>query len=180
MTDRFKKARTIFALSIVAVLICGTAGHLRASGKTGIWHEEGHGTDLSFASYTLGSNEGAIVLDGRITNDDKLGLPFSRQQRGGKRGAPMMGWVKDDGDNLYISLHISASSRSRATSGGAKVFIKQPGGMLEFNVGMSGRFDAFEGKRKHRVFEFKIPLVDIKVSEGAVELAFAMDGAARG
>lgn len=177
---RFKPVQLFFVFCAITTLVCGMTGHLYASAKTGILRAEARGDGLSFVPYEIGSNEGEIVLDGRITNDDKLGLPFSRQQRGGKRGAPMMGWVKDDGDHLYISLHVSASSRSQATNGGAKVFIRQPGGLLEFDGGTSGRFEAFEGRRKHRVFEFKIPLDDIKVREGAIELAFTMGSAARG
>jgi len=136
---------------------------------------------LLFLSYMLGSNEGALIMDGRITYDDGLGLPFSREllpSLDGGKGTPLTGWVQDDGMHLYVTLDISMAT-AQLSLGTAAVIIKQQNGVREYRLhdestdfGNSGIFETNDGKRHHRVFEFKIPLADLETGKGTLELAF--------
>ncbi len=136
---------------------------------------------LLFLSYMLGSNEGTLVVDGRITYDDGLGLPFSREllpALDGGKGTPLTGWVQDDGKHLYVTLDVSMATK-QPSLGTATVTIKQPNGLREYRLhdestdfGTSGFFETNDGKRLHRVFEFKIPLAGLETAKGTLELAF--------
>lgn len=152
----------------------------------------GTSPQIKFTPYQLGSNEGSIVIDGKITHDDGLGLPFSRQlvnQIGGNREVPLTGWVKDDGAHLYVSLDLSLGRVKQLALRDASVFIKQPNGVREYRFrdaapgfGKKGRFNIELGKfhRHHQVYEFKIPLGDLHIKQGTVELAFSTVGNPKG
>jgi hypothetical protein len=140
-------------------------------------------TSLSFLPYEVGSNAGATVVDGKLTNDDALGLPFSRdivEDVFAKQQTPVMSWVKDDGQHLYITLDINSGTAHDLTKRFASVYIKQPDGVREYRLhpktptlGVCGEFETPKGKRTHLVFEFKIPLIDLRISkDGSLELAF--------
>ena len=145
-----------------------------------IYEPEINIADHSFISYELGSNNGSIIVDGRITYDDGLGLPFSREILNGSR-IPLTGWVKDDGSHLYVSLDLSLSGIKSLNSDEATVLIKQPEGVKKYRLNVSnmdfgtrGKFEITQGKRsyEHRVFEFKIPLDGLSLKSGKIELAF--------
>lgn len=140
-------------------------------------------TSLSFLPYEVGSNAGATVVDGKLTNDDALGLPFSRdivEDVFAKQQTPVMSWVKDDGQHLYITLDINSGTARDLTKRIASVYIKQPDGVREYRLhpktptlGVCGEFKTPKGKHTHFVFEFKIPLIDLRTSKnGSLELAF--------
>jgi hypothetical protein len=182
---KYRLLSTLFAVGLLLIIGNGLAragvGENKASA---LWTDgAATSTSLSFLPYEVGSNEGATVVDGKLTNDDALGLPFSRdivEDTFAKQQTPVMSWVKDDGQHLYITLDINGGKVSELAQRIASVYIKQPDGIREYtlhpktpSLGVCGEFKTPKGKRTHFVFEFKIPLRDLRTSkDGSLELAF--------
>ena len=176
---------TLIAVGLLLVMGNGVAQAKVGENKgSALWKDgAATSTSLSFLPYAVGSNEGATVVDGKLTNDDALGLPFSRdivEDVFAKQQTPVMSWVKDDGQHLYITLDINGGRVRELTKRNASVFIKQPDGVREYRLypktptlGVCGEFKTPKGKRTHFVFEFKIPLRDLRTcKDGRLELAF--------
>lgn len=173
---------------VVGLFITVSAGLARAkmnksSDVETLWRNgEASATSLSFLPYEVGSNAGATKIDGKLTQDDALGLPFSRdivEDVFAKEQTPVMSWVKDDGQHLYITLDINGGRVRDLSKRIASVYIKQPDGIREYrlqpkmpSLGVCGEFETPKGKRTHFVFEFKIPLGDLRTEKGSLELAF--------
>lgn len=176
------------SLSVVLLALVFGAGvahaKMNAAAVKELWQDgSAQSTSLSFLPYEVGSNSGATVVDGKLTHDDALGLPFSRdivEDAFAKQPTPVMSWVKDDGQHLYITLDINGGRVRDLSKRIASVFIKQPDGVREYrlqtkmpSLGVCGEFKTPKGKRTHFVFEFKIPLGDLRTSKGgSLELAF--------
>jgi hypothetical protein len=180
--------RLIGMVLVVGLSIVVGAGFARAKilnnrDVASLWQDgEASATSLSFLPYEVGSNTGATKIDGKLTQDDALGLPFSRdmvEDTFAKEQTPVMSWVKDDGQHLYITLDINGGRVRDLNKRIASVFIKQPDGIREYrlqpkmpSLGVCGEFETPKGKRTHFVFEFKIPLGDLRTEKGSLELAF--------
>ncbi len=174
------------AFLITAIAIATSAGGTLGDdggGIPAIRHQGASGfKGIPFAPYALGSNAGAIIIDGKLTYHDALGFPFSRvllPEGRHQRPLPLTGWVKDDGDHLYIALDVSVGRTTRIPAGDASVLIKQPDGILEYRLqkavppyGMHGSFKTPKANQLHHVFEFKIPLKNLTSTSGSLELAF--------
>lgn len=182
---------------MAVLMVVALAGGQSAASATSeqipsVWHTDGPASAVAdFASYELGSRAGTIVIDGKLTNDDVLGLPFSRNiiSSGGPSSTetPLTGWVKDDGTNLYVAMDLSVGTKASMSHGDASVYIKQPGGIVEFKLSeampifaMRGGFETPSMKRRHCVFEFKIPLDQLRIQRGNLEIAFAARNDERG
>jgi len=182
---KYRLFGTLIVLGILCTLCDGSArAEMNVKHDETLWTDgAATSTSLSFQPYAVGSNAGATVVDGKLTNDDALGLPFSRdivEDVFAKKQTPVMSWVKDDGQHLYITLDINHGRVRALNKKIASVFIKQPDGVREYtlhpktpSLGVCGEFKTPKGKRTHFVFEFKIPLGDLHTSEeGHLELAF--------
>lgn len=182
---KYRFFSTLIAVGFLLVMGNGVAqAELGENKASALWSDgAATSTSLSFLPYAVGSNEGRTVLDGKLTNDDALGLPFSRdivEDVFAKQQTPVMSWVKDDGQHLYITLDIKGGRARELTQRNASVYIKQPDGVREYRLhpktpilGVCGEFKTPKGKLTHFVFEFKIPLIDLRTNkDGNLELAF--------
>lgn len=184
-TMRYRLFSAVLVVGFLITVGCGLALAKMNKGRDveTLWQDgEASATSLSFLPYEVGSNAGATKVDGKLTYDDALGLPFSRdivEDTFAKQPTPLMSWVKDDGQHLYITLDINGGRARDLTKHIASVFIKQPDGVREYrlhpktpSLGVCGEFKTPKGKRTHFVFEFKIPLRDLRTDKGSLELAF--------
>lgn len=182
---KYRLFSTMLAVGLLITIGSGVArAEMDVNKDSSLWKDgEATSTSLSFLPYAVGSNAGATVVDGKLTNDDALGLPFSRdivEDVFAKQQTPVMSWVKDDGQHLYITLDIKGGRARDLKKRNASVYIKQPDGVREYrlhprtpSLGVCGEFKTPKGKRTHFVFEFKIPLGDLRTSDaGHLELAF--------
>lgn len=185
---RTMKYRFCIILSAVVLMLVIAGGvaqaEMTSNNASTLWQDgAATSTSLSFLPYEVGSNAGTTIVDGKLTHDDALGLPFSRdivEDLFAKQPTPVLSWVKDDGQHLYITLDIDGGKVCKLSQRIASVFIKQPDGVREYrlhpttpSLGVCGEFKTPKGKRTHFVFEFKIPLSDLRTSkEGSLELAF--------
>ncbi len=142
----------------------------------------------AFYSYRMGSNRGRLILDGELA-DENLGDPFFAEYSPTGTGHPdatTYGWVRDDGEYLYVAIDFSGDNTMDGNKDYSKVYVNTPAGLREFKVTAEemkwGRPGFTYTERviwQHKVYEFAIPLDELgtDTSDGQrLALAFAAYG----
>lgn len=144
------------------------------------------GSDSTFYSYAVGSNPGSLTLDGALTTEG-LKDPFFSEWFVVGTGHPQgttHGWVRDDGDSLYVAIEFTADNTIDGDVDYASVFARTPDGVREFRVseadttwGVPGFGYTGRVPWEHKVYEMAIPLSEIGAIAGeAIDVAFAAYG----
>ncbi len=140
-------------------------------------------------TYRLGANEGAIAVDGVITQDDGLGGPdfkiFTKPVSGHPDGYTY-GYLKNDDEYLYGTVDFTSDNTSDDKLDSATLLIKTPNGWKKFTIkadsehwGKPGFTYTDKVAYQHRVYEFKIPLEKLGLSAkrgGDLELMYVACG----
>jgi hypothetical protein len=151
----------------------------------------------TFYTYKLGSQQGRINVDGVLEEEvlkDPLFSEYIRVDSGHPQGKTL-GWVMDDGENLFVSMDFTADNTLDGTADYAKVYARTPEGVKEFKVssvenhwGKAGFSYTEAVAYQHKSYEFCIPLSELGIktlhpesvrsNEVNIELAFAAYGTA--
>jgi len=147
--------------------------------------------DSSFYNYRLNSVEGAVTVDGNISEVSE-NEPFLEEYCLPGSGHPpgfIYGWVMNDNQNLYVIIDFIPDNTMDGEKDYAKVYVNTDAGLKEFKVSVSetswGRAAFVYTDRaayQHKVYEFAIPLTELGVnsadSDVELSLAFAAYGTA--
>lgn len=148
-------------------------------------------TSAHFYSYKLNSTKGTLTIDGKL--DEVVGrLPFFKAYSLAGTGHPSgftYGWVRNDGENLYISIDFTPDDTMDGNKDYSKVYVETDSGVKEFKVsvaetkwGKAGFTYTDKVGYQHKVYEFKIPLREFmgkqKGGSDKVLLAFSAYGTA--
>ena len=140
----------------------------------------------SFYVYRPGTNSGELTLDGELDREN-LGSPFFKEWSQPGSGHPAnytYGWVRDDGENLYVAIDFASDNTlDIGNKDYGKVFVNTDAGVREFEVtvpdqtwGTSGFTYTNQADYQHKTYEFAIPFSEIGGRRDRVELAFATYG----
>ncbi len=95
------------------------------------------------------------------------------------------GWVRNDNENLYVTIDFTPDNTMDGNKDYAKVYVKTAAGVKEFKVTMAdiqwGIPDFTYTDKvayQHKVYEFRIPLTEIGTVSDKILLAFAAYGTA--
>jgi hypothetical protein len=124
-------------------------------------------TSANFYTYKLNSANGTIKIDGKL--DEVAGrLPFFKEYSLAGTGHPSgftYGWVRNDDENLYISIDFTPDDTMDGNKDYSKVYVETDNGVKEFRVsvnetkwGKAGFAYTDKVGYQHKVYEFKIPL----------------------
>jgi hypothetical protein len=145
-----------------------------------------------FYRYELGTNRGAFEPDGDIRTE-QLGEPFFAEYIPVGSGHPQgttYGWVKDDGENLYVAIDFTADNTMDGDADYTKVYVKTESGLQDYTVsvleqawGKPGFSATSRADYEHKTYEYRIPLQELGIDGGdgvhhPLELAFAAYGTA--
>jgi hypothetical protein len=148
-------------------------------------------TSAHFYSYKLNSAKGIINIDGKL--DEVVGrLPFFKEYSLAGTGHPSgftYGWVRNDDENLYISIDFTPDDTMDGNKDYTKVYVDTDSGVKEFKVsvtetkwGKAGFAYTDKVEYQHKIYEFKIPLREFMgtqmVGRDKVLLAFSAYGTA--
>ncbi|MCX7711692.1 MAG: putative Ig domain-containing protein [Clostridia bacterium] len=143
----------------------------------------------SFCNYTLNSKVGSLNIDSQIEEVD-LTAPFFKELCQPSTGHPdgyIYGWVLNDLENLYVAMDVTPDNTMDGDEDYAKVYIKTSSGIKEFKITVSENTWGSPGflynnrvAYQHKVYEFKIPLSEIGISNASlgekIEIAFSAYG----
>ena len=128
------------------------------------------GTDAHFYTYKLNSQKGKINLDGQLDEVAHRG-PFFKEYSRSVTGHPSSytyGWVRNDDENLYVVIDFTGDNTLDGDKDFAKVYVKTDEGVKEFKVsvpetkwGKPGFSYTNNVGYQHKVYEFKIPLIEV-------------------
>jgi hypothetical protein len=148
-------------------------------------------TGAHFYSYNLNSVKGTINLDGKL--GEVVGSsPFFKEYSLAGTGHPSgytYGWVRNDNENLYVSIDFTPDDTMDGDKDYAKVYVNTDRGLKEFKVsvpetkwGKAGFTYTDKVGYQHKVYEFKIPLGEVLgkqiMGRDKVFLAFSAYGTA--
>jgi hypothetical protein len=142
----------------------------------------------AFYTYEIGSNRGKLTLDGELTGEN-LRDPFFAEYSptgSGHPDATTYGWVRDDGENLYVAIDFLGDNTMDGGKDYSKVYVNTLAGLREFKItaehtkwGHSGFTYTERVIWQHKIYEFAIPLDELGMesSDGQqLAIAFAAYG----
>ena len=124
----------------------------------------------SFYAYRLGSRSGRFQVDGELAGEP-LGAPFFQDAAYVDSGHPQgatFGWVRDDGQTLYVAMDFTSDNTMDGELDYARVFARVKGRVKVFTVRQSSRRWGRVGFTytdrvgyQHKVYEMAIPLAEL-------------------
>ncbi|MFC1910664.1 GEVED domain-containing protein [Chloroflexota bacterium] len=140
---------------------------------------EGHGSPLYYPSIKFGQtlsytldNDGGIITDGVLEESTEPDFTVFWQPDSPHPDGYTYGWLHCNQDYLYAAIEVTADNTLDEEDWGA-LYIALKGEMEEFRIsddqaewGVSGFHYTSAVPYEHRIYEFKIPLVEINSSIG--------------
>lgn len=144
-----------------------------------------------FYRYKVDSITGSLKMDGtmdQVSAEEPFFREFSMTGSGHPSGITY-GWVRNDEENLYVSMDFTADNTMDGEKDYAKVYVKTGTGLKEFKVsvpetrwGLPDFTYTDKVPYEHKVYKFRIPLKEIGITKAEdpreIQLAFAAYGTA--
>jgi len=148
-------------------------------------------TRWHYYTYVLGTNPGELDVDGDLATEN-LGKPFFTEFSRPGTGHPAdftYGWIRNDRENIYVALDFVPDNTMDGEKDYAAVYFLGTDGVKEYRVSLLERSWGAPGfvytdraDYQHKVYEFRIPLDEVGLSDpranDAVDVAFAAYGTA--
>jgi len=129
-----------------------------------------------FYGYQFNAEKGSLKIDGDL-NEVVSNEPFFKEYSRTGSGHPSgftYGWVRNDDEYLYAAVDFTPDNTMDGDKDYAKIFAKTGDGLKEFKVSMPERSWGSPGftytdkvAYQHKVYEFKIPLRELGITNHA-------------
>ena len=133
-------------------------------------------SSAAFYTYVLGSQPGSLSIDGNL-DGESLAEPFFKvfcEPVTGHPSSHTRGWVRNDERALYVAIDFAADNTMDGAEDYAAVYVDTSSGLRRFEVsvprktwGSPGFAYTDAAVYQHKVYEFRIPLVELGL-EGSV------------
>ncbi|WP_158301665.1 X2-like carbohydrate binding domain-containing protein [Paenibacillus mesophilus] len=143
------------------------------------------GESEAYYDYTLDSQRGTIVLDGKL--DEVAAMPlFMKEFARPATGHPsnyLHTWVFNDDDYLYVTMDVTPDNTMDDWKDYAKVYVKTAAGVQEYRLslyetawGQTSFVYTEHAVYEHKLYEFKIPLSALNSGSNWLQMAFEFYG----